>query len=260
VLYQQYKEQYQNMGRQAMMDTMGNATALTGGYGNSYASTAGNQAYQQYLQQLNDKVPELYKMAYDQYNQGKTDLLNQYNLAYGQHRDDMSDWENALNYANSEYWNQHNADYTDYQNMLNYWNQMAQQESAAYYAEREQAYNTAMAMIKKGTMPSEALLAMAGIDPSDAKKLAQKYGYKGSGGSSGGSKKSSSSGGSKKPTSSDDSGKKYSDNPIINSSIVGALGGSNGSKPSGSLPSGGTSVSTPGFTSFSDLLQQLAGK
>ena len=76
-LYQQYKDQYINQGRLAMQDTIGQASAMTGGYGNSYAATAGNQAYQSYLQKLNDVVPELYQMAYDKYNQEGEDLYNQ---------------------------------------------------------------------------------------------------------------------------------------------------------------------------------------
>ena len=49
-LYQQAKDQYQQMGKTAMADTIGQASAMTGGYGNSYATTAGSQAYQNYLQ------------------------------------------------------------------------------------------------------------------------------------------------------------------------------------------------------------------
>lgn len=205
-LYQQYKEKYQNMGRQAMMDTMGNATALTGGYGSSYAQTAGNQAYQQYLQQLNDIVPELYQQAYNRYNQEGADLLNRYNMAYGQHRDAVSDWEAERNFADNDYWHKYNADYNDYQNQFNYWNQLAQQENAAYYNDRDYAYNLAMAMIQKGTLPSAELLAMAGLSEVDATTLAKKYGYgkstkKSSGSSS--KKSSSSSSGSSGDTMSD---------------------------------------------------------
>ena len=49
-LYQQYKDQYTTQGKLAMMDTMGQAAAMTGGYGNSYAQSVGQQAYQGYLQ------------------------------------------------------------------------------------------------------------------------------------------------------------------------------------------------------------------
>ena len=66
-LYQQYREQYLNLGRLAMEDTMGKAAALTGGYGNSYAQTAGQQSYEAYMQQLGSVIPELYDRAYDRY-------------------------------------------------------------------------------------------------------------------------------------------------------------------------------------------------
>lgn len=66
-LYQQYKDRYTAAGRLAMEDTMGKAASMTGGYGNSYAQTAGQQAYQGYLQQLNDRLPELYQLAYSKY-------------------------------------------------------------------------------------------------------------------------------------------------------------------------------------------------
>ena len=43
-LYSQVAQNYLRQGQQAMMDTMGKAAAMTGGYGNSYAQTAGQQA------------------------------------------------------------------------------------------------------------------------------------------------------------------------------------------------------------------------
>lgn len=98
-LYQQYADQYATQGKLAMMDTMGQAAAMTGGYGNSYAQTVGQQTYQGYLQQLNDVVPELYQMALNQYNQEGDAMLNQYGLLssdrdyeYGTYRDQVSDY------------------------------------------------------------------------------------------------------------------------------------------------------------------------
>ena len=99
-LYQQYKNQYVNQGKQAMMDTMGVASAMTGGYGNSYAQTAGQQTYQGYLQGLNDKIPELYQMARNAYDSDTDELYKQYALYsdrddvdYGRHRDQVGDWQ-----------------------------------------------------------------------------------------------------------------------------------------------------------------------
>ncbi len=103
MLYQQYKDQYTTQGKLAMMDAMGQAAAMSGGYGNSYAQTAGQQAYQGYLQQLNDRVPELYQLALNQYN-AEGDSLNQ-NAAlmaqmeaqdYGRYRDSVSDYYTEL--------------------------------------------------------------------------------------------------------------------------------------------------------------------
>lgn len=65
--YQHYRNRYTAEGQRAMEDTVGVVTSLTGGYGNSYAQTAGQQSYRQYLQRLNDVIPELYDNAYRRY-------------------------------------------------------------------------------------------------------------------------------------------------------------------------------------------------
>lgn len=125
-LYQQYKDQYTTQGKLAMMDTMGQAAALTGGYGNSYAQGVGQQAYQDYLQQLNDRVPELYQLARSQYDQERQDLYNQASVltqmkeqAYREHRDEISDYYTDLNYLtdNARYLSE-----TEYQKALEEFN------------------------------------------------------------------------------------------------------------------------------------------
>lgn len=79
-LWKQYKDQYTTGGKLAMMDTMGQAAQLTGGYGNSYAQGVGQQAYQGYMQGLTDKIPELYQLALDQYDREGNAMLQQYGL------------------------------------------------------------------------------------------------------------------------------------------------------------------------------------
>ena len=102
-LYKQYKDRYIQQGKQAMMDTMGQAATLTGGYGNSYAQSVGQQTYQGYLQGLNDQVPALYQLALDKYNsegdqlRGNMSLLMQQDdIDYGRYRDDLADRDNAF--------------------------------------------------------------------------------------------------------------------------------------------------------------------
>ena len=76
--YQQYKDHYTQLGKKAMQDTMGQAAALTGGYGSSYTQNVGQQAYISYMQQLGDVVPGLYKLAYDRYQDQGDQLYKTY--------------------------------------------------------------------------------------------------------------------------------------------------------------------------------------
>lgn len=125
-LYQQYKDQYTTQGKMAMMDTMGQAQAMTGGYGNSYAQSVGQQAYQGYLQQLNDKVPELYQLALNQYNAEGDDLYNQASLMagmeeqeYGRYRDKMSDYYTELDRLTNDARYQAETDYGKWMDKTN---------------------------------------------------------------------------------------------------------------------------------------------
>lgn len=138
-LYQQYREQYQRLGRLAMQDTMGQAAALTGGYGSTYGEQVGQQAYNAYLQNLNDIVPQLQQQAYQRYQDEGTDLYNQYSLVkgrddtdYGRYRDTVSDYYSDLSDARSAYNSERSLDQSQWETMLNYWAQKANNENAAY--------------------------------------------------------------------------------------------------------------------------------
>ena len=126
-LYQQYKDQYVTQGKMAMMDTMGQAQAMTGGYGNSYAQSVGQQTYHGYLQQLNDKVPELYQLALNQYNQEGQDLYNKYSLLgtqeeqdYNRYKDTLSNWQTELDRLQNQYNSEREFDYGKYADDRNY--------------------------------------------------------------------------------------------------------------------------------------------
>ena len=126
-LYQQYKDKYIQQGKMAMMDTMGQAQAMTGGYGNSYAQSVGQQAYQSHLQQLNDIVPELYQMAYDKYSQEGQDMYNQAALMaqqedrdYGRYQDAMNAWLSERDYLAGRYDSERDYDYGKYTDERNF--------------------------------------------------------------------------------------------------------------------------------------------
>ena len=144
-LYQQYADKFQQQGKMAMMDTMGQAAAMTGGYGNSYASTAGNQAYQAHLSELNDIVPELYQMAYDKYRNEGQDLVDQYSLLaaqdqqdYGKHRDQVSDYYTDRGYLTDRYDSERNFDYGKYADDRNFdYGKFSDDRNLAYQQDRD---------------------------------------------------------------------------------------------------------------------------
>lgn len=115
-LYQQYKDKFIQQGKLAMADTMGQAAAMTGGYGNSYAQSLGQQAFQNSLDNLNDIVPELYQMAYERYNQEGKDMLD----TLGVLGDDYNREFNTWNANNTNAWNRAEFDEAIKQFMLTY--------------------------------------------------------------------------------------------------------------------------------------------
>lgn len=150
-LYQQYKNQYMTQGKLAMQDAIGKASAMTGGYGNSYAATVGNQAYQGYVNKLNDVVPQLYQLAYDKYNQETKDLYNQYDLAknmydteYNQYRDTVNDWNTEENRLRNNYTTLYNNDRSAFENDRSFAQSNYQNERNWDYGLYGDAYNKAL--------------------------------------------------------------------------------------------------------------------
>lgn len=101
-LYKQYRDDYIRRGRLAMRDTIGQAAALTGGYGSSYAENVGRQSYDAYLEKLGAVVPELYTLAYSRYQDEGDALRERYDITeslrdreYKEYTDAMDDYNNA---------------------------------------------------------------------------------------------------------------------------------------------------------------------
>lgn len=227
-LYQQYKDQFTTQGKLASQDVMGQAAAMTGGYGNSYAQSVGQQAYQGYLQQLNDKVPELYQLALEKHNMDRQELKDQYgmllddrNYAYGIHRDSVSDYLTERDYltedarwqsqdawdkyttGQDQRFNEFSTEYGIINDALdradaNYWKSY-DVDYNKYSDESSKANDIAFAMLNLGQMPSAALLSAAGISSADAQKIVnaveKEKKSSGSSGSGGGSSKGSKSAG-----------------------------------------------------------------
>ena len=156
-LYGAYKEQYNREGRLAMRDSMGEAAALTGGYGSSYAQTVGREQYDSYLAKLNDIFPELYSAAYEHYENEGQELRDRYAAAtgmedreYGRFRDSVGDrqYQQGLETA-------------------------AEQTS---YDRQQAAFATLMDLISKtGYQPSAEELGAAGMAQAQTDALRNEY-------------------------------------------------------------------------------------
>lgn len=221
-LFRSYADYYTQLGRQASLNAQGQAAALTGGYGNSYAQMAGQQANQQYLLGLYDKGMDLYDRAYQRNRDQVGDLKDQYGmlqqaeaLDYGRFRDQVGDWQTDRDYYTQMYNTEANRDLNQYNADRDYYTGLAQIENADYrneqerqeairqyeqdFAERQRQYNLSMeenrrqfdeslswdkmsadqkyaaqycmSILQNGQMPSDALLAAAGLSREDAQKM-----------------------------------------------------------------------------------------
>lgn len=121
-LYKNYREQYMQQGNKAMRDTIGNISGMTGGYGSTYATAAGQQAYDNHISQLGDKTLDIYDRVYQQYLNEGQELYNQLGMVnnqdsidYGRHRDTVGDYYNDLSYYSGRYNQEYSNDFNEYQ-------------------------------------------------------------------------------------------------------------------------------------------------
>ena len=152
-LYRHYKDSYTAQGQRAMEDTMGVALAKTGGYGNSYAQTAGQQAYNSYLTKLGDASQALYELAYEKY----TDETKRLEDAY-------TAWEKKRDAA-----------YDDHQEQVKT-HQSVEKELYSRYEDalsrQDKAYTRLSALLKLGYNPTDEELAEAGMTRAMAQLIA----------------------------------------------------------------------------------------
>ena len=162
-LYNQYRDQYIRQGKLAMEDTLGRAAALTGGYGSSYAQQVGQQTYQGYLANLNDRLPELYRLALSKYQQEGDDLLGRYNLLsqqestdYSRYQDAYSAWQSQRNYLADRYDTQRKEDYDRYTGDRAF-------DFDIWVDAAKRAQAQADALLAVGVRPSDQLLQQADL-------------------------------------------------------------------------------------------------
>lgn len=156
-VYRSYARQYDMNGRRAMKNSMGQAAALTGGYGSSYSAAVGQQQYDEYMRALSDTLPELYKIAYQRYEDEGSALKNQYDMAYQRREADFQRSE---------------ADYRRQKDEQEALQRMEQQE----YSRRQDSYSSLIKLISgAGYSPTDEELNQAGMTRAQAQALLDRY-------------------------------------------------------------------------------------
>lgn len=107
-------------GQTAMQDTIGQASALTGGYGSSYATSAANQAYNSYIQDAYSQLPQYYNLALQAYQNEGQELYNQLGMYQTADATEYDRLANAYNANLSNAQNIYNQEYSNYWDTANY--------------------------------------------------------------------------------------------------------------------------------------------
>ena len=171
-LYQQYKRQFTRQGQLAMLDTMGKAAALTGGFGSSYGQLLGQQAYQDYTEKLGSILPQLYDMALDRHQLEAEalqdrygDMLDEAKLAYADYESAKKTRQDAVDslteQAVTAYKNGYEKWYDAYKNA---------------YTEKKDLYSAIVKLISQtGYIPPAEQLKKAGMTAAEAKAYQKAY-------------------------------------------------------------------------------------
>lgn len=156
-MYRRQADSFLRGGRQAMEDTVGLAQTMTGGYGNSYAQTAGQQAYNQQMEKLSEVMPQLYKLAYEKYAE-ETERLQKNYEALEDRKKDAEATHTALQKTHKS---EQETLYDQYQDAL---------------ARQDKEYTRLSALLKLGYNPTDEELAAAGMTRAMAQLIGRNYG------------------------------------------------------------------------------------
>lgn len=108
--YQQYKSEYTKKAKLANQNAQASASALTGGYGSSYGTQAGQKAYAATMSDLDNVLDSLTSQSRSEYNTKKSGLQQQLSGLqqaeqndYSKYQNDLANWYTDLSYRKNEY-------------------------------------------------------------------------------------------------------------------------------------------------------------
>ena len=163
-LYRATADRYVQNGRRAMRDTLGQAASLTGGYGSSYAQSAGQQRYDEYLRSLSDALPELYGLAWQRYSAEGDALRDAYDMTWQRRENAYQRGRDAL--ADERYAAEQDIAAAE----------RAEQQRQTLYKQQQDSYKKLYTLIEStGYEPTDAELEAAGISRAQAEALRYEY-------------------------------------------------------------------------------------
>lgn len=127
-LFQNSLQNAMASGKVAMQDTMGQAAALTGGYGSTYATSAANQAYNGYIQDAYANLPDYYNLALEAYNMEGQNLQNQLGMYMEADNNEYNRLANAYSANMQNAANMYDREYN------NFWQSQNFNENSRQYA------------------------------------------------------------------------------------------------------------------------------
>lgn len=185
--YQQYKDQYTRQGKLAMEDTLGQVSARTGGLASSYAGSAAQQSYNQYMSALADKVPELRQLAYQMYRDEGNDMRSGLDMLlaldqrrYGRYQDELGQYNADQNFKFGVWSDQkdreYRADETAYQRGRDALSDQRYKEEQDYARAQDQ-YNKDLAAgeYMAGVGQFGKLAQTLGLSEDETQELVNKY-------------------------------------------------------------------------------------
>lgn len=149
--YGNLKKSYEQQGQTAMKDTLGQVAARTGGMASSYATSAANQSYNNYMQTLEDAARSMFNEEYQK-------KMDAYNMAQQEYGNEWNRYQNEYSQA----WDKYNAENSAYESDWNHNYQLGRDEKTDADAATAQAQDDILAIWQAGGTPSPELLQAAG--------------------------------------------------------------------------------------------------
>ena len=149
--YGNLKKSYEQQGQTAMKDTLGQVAARTGGMASSYATSAANQSYNNYMQTLEDAARSMFNEEYSK-------KMDAYNMAQQEYNNEWNRYQNEYSQA----WDKYDAENSAYLSDRTYNYQLKRDQKSDEDAATAQAQDDILAIWQAGGTPSIELLQAAG--------------------------------------------------------------------------------------------------